>query len=48
MGGGATATMKAATRLPDQEAYANITKRIETLGDWRGKHLTHERGATKN
>ena len=35
--------MKTATRPNIQEASANITKRIEDLGDWRGETLAHFR-----
>ena len=35
--------MKPTSRPNDQAASANITKRIQDLGDWRGKTLAHVR-----
>jgi hypothetical protein len=35
--------MKSTTSLKVEDASANITKRIEELGDWRGKTLAHLR-----
>jgi hypothetical protein len=36
-------TMKPVSRLNDEAASANITKRIQELGDWRGDTLAHIR-----
>ena len=35
--------MKATSRATGEAASANITKRIEELGDWRGETLAHVR-----
>ena len=35
--------MKTATRASSRSAAENITKRIQQLGDWRGKALAHVR-----
>ena len=35
--------MPSPTRTPHEDAAANITRRIEELGDWRGKTLAHIR-----
>jgi hypothetical protein len=35
--------MKPTSRPNDEAAAANITKRIQELGDWRGETLTHVR-----
>jgi hypothetical protein len=35
--------MKPTNRVNDEAASANITKRIEELGDWRGEILAHVR-----
>ncbi len=35
--------MKPASRPDGEAASANISKRIQELGDWRGKTLAHVR-----
>ena len=35
--------MKPTSRPNDEDASANITKRIEEMGDWRGETLAHVR-----
>jgi len=35
--------MKPTQRVPDQDAAANVTRRIQELGDWRGATLAHVR-----